>query len=205
MDKRGRLSPVGSELSSVSGTLATLKRTIAGEIIFWSVGMERRYGFQRKEAVGQVPDRLLKTVYPQTGEEIQTALAETHNWSGGLFHRHASGKLVLTANHWQTHPSVANRGPYVTEVHTDILPAAVSAGDLLVDMLDKIAFELIGSLTAINVCNSALGVALRSDKPDSKQGQVASGLAAAQIARNAQAVHLLQDLVGALRNSSAPT
>jgi hypothetical protein len=167
--------------------------------------MERRYGFRSNEAVGQVPDQLLKTVYPQTRDEIQTALAETDNWSGPLFHRHASGKLVLTANHWRTHSSLANRGrPYVSEVHTDILPAAVRADDLLVDILDKIATELISSLTAINIYNSALSVVMRSDNRASEQGHIGSSLAAAQIARNAQAAQLLQDVAGAMRNATVP-
>jgi hypothetical protein len=188
----------------VTGTFATLKRTTAGEITFWSVGMERRYGFRSKDAVGRGLDQLLKTVYPQNSDEIKSALTQTHSWSGGLFHRHASGKLVLTANHWQTHPCVANRGAYVTEVHTDIIPAGLTAGDQLVDMLDKIAAELISSLTAINIYNLALSGAFRSGNRGAEQGHAAFPPAAAQIARNAQAVHCLQDLVNALRDSIAP-
>jgi hypothetical protein len=188
----------------MTDALATLDRGTGGEITFWSTGMEQRYGFSSKDAVGQVADHLLKTIFSQTRHEIQTALAESYTWSGGLVHRHANGRLMLTANHWQTRPAVADRGAYVTEVHSDIIPAGAAPGGPLADLLDQIASELIGSLTAISTYNAASDTSLQSSKPVSEKGHVARSLAAVQIGRNAKAVHLLQDVVSALRGPEKP-
>ena len=80
-----------------------LIRTMQGRITSWSSGMQRRYGFTRRDARGQTSHQLLRTTFPRTVQEIEATLVQRDSWSGGLIHRRADGNAVMTANHWQMH------------------------------------------------------------------------------------------------------
>ncbi len=164
--------------------------------------MERRYGFSSKEAVGQVVDQLLKTVFPQAKNAIQMALADRDIWSGALLHHHADGKAMLTANYWQTYSSIDDRGEGVIEVHADIMPAGVTSGNLLIELLNSIEKELIESLTAISLYNSSSHPGFQPNMPSVQHKHLARTLAASQIARNAKAVYLLRDIISALGDTN---
>src|SRR4029077_8590429 len=61
-----------------------LIRTMEGRITSWSSGMQRRYGFTRRDARGQTAHQLLRTTFPQTLQEIEATLVHRNSWSGGL-------------------------------------------------------------------------------------------------------------------------
>ena len=66
-DARGSLVPSQGQDARNSGEMLTaspglLIRTIEGRLTFWPAGMEQRYGFTSKQALGQISHKLLRTV-----------------------------------------------------------------------------------------------------------------------------------------------
>lgn len=55
-----------------------------GGIIFWNRGSEQLYGYSRAEALGQVSQQLLKTVYPIPLDEFRETLARERQWVGEI-------------------------------------------------------------------------------------------------------------------------
>ena len=129
-----------------------LVRTMEGRIISWSPGMQRRYGFTRKDACGQSSYQLLKTTFPQTLQEIEAMLVHRNSWRGGLIHRHADGSAVMAANHWHVHRNSGKQGCLVTEVHSNIAQVSEGVYEELADVLSAMAHELGEPLTAIYNC-----------------------------------------------------
>jgi signal transduction histidine kinase len=160
-----------------------LVRTREGHITFWSRELEERYGFASEEAVGQVAHQLLRTVSWQALTEIEAELAHRSTWRGGLIHRRADGKPVLTGNYWHLHTEAHGPGPLVTELHHDIVPAGSPARSALADILATMAQELSEPLTAIGAYVSAAQRVLQPAWPDRTQASHAIHRATGQLAR----------------------
>jgi len=177
-----------------------LVRTMEGRIISWSPGMQRRYGFTRKDACGQSSHQLLKTTFPQTLQEIEAMLVHRNSWRGGLIHRHADGSAVMAANHWHVHRNSGNQGWLVTEVHSNIAQVSEGVYHELADVLSAMAHELGEPLTAIYNCFDEMQQAFQPGRlaPESIARSIEQ--ASSQIARSAGGVLLLRYLANRVRN-----
>jgi two-component system, LuxR family, sensor kinase FixL len=102
------------------GMAQVMTRSFAGEIRFWSRGMERLYGFTAAEAVGQVSHRLLQTEFPGTLREADRELLEHDEWTGELHHRRRNGQEVIVVSYQSLRRDAAGGTSLVTEVNNDI-------------------------------------------------------------------------------------
>jgi PAS domain-containing protein len=93
---------------------------MAGHITAWSPGMQLRYGFTDEHAHGRTSHHLLRTVFPQRLQDIETTQRIQNTWRGGLIHRHANGRAIMAANHWHMHRGTEEGSSLVTEVHSNI-------------------------------------------------------------------------------------
>jgi CRP-like cAMP-binding protein len=123
-DARGSLVPSQGQDARNSGEMLTaspglLIRTIEGRLTFWPAGMEQRYGFTSKQALGQISHKLLRTAFPQALSRIEATLLRQSNWSGGLVHRHADGRAIMAIGHWYLQRTADGRDALITEVHSD--------------------------------------------------------------------------------------
>jgi len=184
--------------SAPSGTLI---RMTNGRITTWSLDMERRYGFSGSEALGQKPHCLLRTTFPRALQQIETTLVCENRWSGVLLHRHADGRVVITANHWYLHRDAGNQPCLISEVHADITEDGKKTRDQLAGVLAALAHEMTQPLTAINLYVDRAQRILESAWPDLGSLRQAMVLASGQIVRSAEAVHLLRDLAIAMRDT----
>jgi PAS domain S-box-containing protein len=66
----------------------------------WNRGAEALYGWTESEALGQVPETLLKTKLPKSAAELQTALTTEGRWEGELVHTTRAGFTVVVASRW---------------------------------------------------------------------------------------------------------
>ena len=191
-------------ISHGKGTLSaspdTLIRTMDGHITFWPPDMEQRYGFASSEAVGCASHQLLKTTFPQALPEIAATLACQKTWSGVLIHRHADGRAIMTVNHWYVHQDIGNQAGLVTEVHSNIAQEGNIARQQLADALAALAHELSEPLTALSNYVDGTQRILQRGWPDLESVRNAMAQASDQIARSADGVRLLRDLVIAMRD-----
>jgi PAS domain S-box-containing protein len=95
---------------------AIMVRDLDGIIRFWNSGAETLYGWSREEAIGQDLHSMLKTVFPVSRCETETALRERGSWQGNLVQQTRSGRGIVVA----TRKTTNSEGNAVLEVNRDI-------------------------------------------------------------------------------------
>lgn len=91
-----------------------------GVIEFWNRGAEERYGWSRKEAIGQVAHDLLQTEFPEPLPEIKRKLDQSEYWEGELGHSKRDGTRIVVASRWAVRRDLENRPIGYLEITTDI-------------------------------------------------------------------------------------
>jgi len=191
------MGPQGAS-EAVTQRPAALVRTLEGHIAFWSPAMEQRYGFVAEEAVGQDAHRLLQTRSWQALHEIETALESRHSWIGGLIHQRADERPVIAAHRWQLHRSGGEM--FVTELHSDIVPAGTPAADQLADVIATIAQELSQPLAALGGYIGGVQRAFARPWPDRSYLEQGITEAGKQVARAARLLQRVRTLGESLRS-----
>jgi len=76
---------------------AIIVRDMKGHIRYWNHGAEELYGWSRKEALGKLSHRLLRTQFPVSLSKMTEELHRTDRWVGELVHtrRNGQGLTVL--------------------------------------------------------------------------------------------------------------
>ena len=158
-------------------------------------------GFSSSEAVRCPSHQLLRTTFPQALPEIAATLARQKTWSGVLIHRHADGRAIMTVNHWYVHQDIGNQAGLVTEVHYNITQVGKIASHQLANALAALAHEFSEPLTAVSNYVDGTQRFLQRGWPDLENVRKAMAQASDQIARSAEGVRLLRDLVIAVRGN----
>jgi PAS domain S-box-containing protein len=53
-----------------------------GVVVYWNSGAEGTYGWQRAEALGEIAQKLLQSVYPPGLESLKTQMIREGRWEG---------------------------------------------------------------------------------------------------------------------------
>ena len=122
-----------------------LVRGLGGEILVWTSGAERLYGWPAGEALGQVAHVLTDTEFPQARDAIVSELLERGEWQGELRQRRRDGRMLTVVTTWALRRAPDGMPGAVVEVSNDItgLREAEAAlrqnRDLLASVLDASA------------------------------------------------------------------
>jgi two-component system sensor kinase FixL len=149
--RRSQLSDLRQRINSLEAQAAgldlaqVLTRGFAGEIRYWSLGMERLYGFSAPEAIGRISHELLRTEFPRSLADFERELLEREQWTGELHHRRRDGQDVVVVSH-QTLLRDIGATPLVTEVNNDITEAwrARQARQYLASIIESSNDAIIG-------------------------------------------------------------
>jgi two-component system sensor kinase FixL len=117
-----RISALEEQAAAMS-LAQVLTRSFAGEIRYWSHGMERLYGFTPAEAIGRISHDLLRTEFPRSRGELDDELLEHQEWTGELRHRRRDGQEVVVVSHQSLRREADGTMSLVTEVNNDITEA----------------------------------------------------------------------------------
>ena len=90
------------------------------EIIFWSIGAEKLYGFSKKEALGKVAHELLQTVFPQSLDTLMSELYKTERWEGELTRKKRDGTIIQVVTRWALYRDQKNEPAAIIVVDIDI-------------------------------------------------------------------------------------
>ena len=97
-------------------TEAIMMRDLSGRILYWNSGSEHLYGFKREEVLGKDLHTVLRTVFPVSREDVQSALLENKEWQGNLVQKRRDGSEVIVA----CRKTMNDDGDAVLEVNRDI-------------------------------------------------------------------------------------
>ena len=127
-------------------TIPAMVRDLDGRIWSWSTAAERRYGWSRREAVGNVSHHLLQTIFPCPLQEINRELLTRGYWEGELIHTLSTGYRVKVFSRWELKKDdkgadlkvvEVNRGFTTVEPDTAFLTKR-RAGAWLLDKMDSL-------------------------------------------------------------------
>jgi two-component system sensor kinase FixL len=79
---------------------AIFMRDMNDRITFWNRGAEEIYGYTRKEALGKVSYKLLKTRLSEPVETVRKKLLRDDRWTGELTHRCRTGERITLSSRW---------------------------------------------------------------------------------------------------------
>ncbi len=68
------------------------------QIAYWNGGAARTYGWQAKDALGQVFEDLIPTQFPIARQEVQIAIRDRGMWEGELTHVRKDGRRIVVSN-----------------------------------------------------------------------------------------------------------
>jgi len=91
-----------------------------GVITFWNRAAEESYGWTEQEAVGQIADALLRTVYPDRREAIESALIDLGRWEGRVEQKTKAGITLVVDARWALQHDSLGKPIGVLETHTDV-------------------------------------------------------------------------------------
>ncbi len=95
-------------------------RRLDGKITFWGKGAESLYGWTREAARGQLSHTLLKTLFPEPLEEINSQLIRTGYWSGELIHTTKYGRKISVQSRWRARYDASGALTEIMESNVDI-------------------------------------------------------------------------------------
>jgi len=115
-----RQASVLREQAQILDLANVMVRDLDDHIILWNRGMEKIYGWTKKEALGKVSHQLLRTEFPQSQEEIRKQIFEHGDWEGELIHHRKDGQRLIVASQWVMHTDAAGRPAAILEINNDI-------------------------------------------------------------------------------------
>ncbi len=101
-------------------TDAIFVRNLTGQIVLWSQGAERLYGWRKEEAIGKTAQQLLKKRSELDIDDIIHTTLEQGFWQGEMTQTTKAGKDILVASRWTLVKDNTGRPQSLLEVNTDI-------------------------------------------------------------------------------------
>ncbi len=99
---------------------AIIVRGLDSRIVFWSYGAEQTYGWTREQAAGKITHALLQTQFPDSSEELDTALLREGQWNGELVHFRSDGTRIVVASRQVLQRDKQGRPAAILEINSDI-------------------------------------------------------------------------------------
>ncbi len=93
---------------------------LESRVSFWNREAQAVYGYSAAEAIGQVTHELLATVFPDSREVVDEALARDGQWSGELWHVRKDGREILVSSRQALQRDADGRALAIIELNSDI-------------------------------------------------------------------------------------
>ena len=87
---------------------------------FWNREAQAIYGYSPEEALGRVTHELLATVFPESREAVDDALAREGRWVGELRHTRKDGRVIVVSSRQALQRGSDGRPSAIIELNSDI-------------------------------------------------------------------------------------
>jgi PAS domain S-box-containing protein len=99
MSQNQSIETAHAQMLSMLDFVPIMMCDIDGTVRFWSEGCRRLYGWTAEQAIGQLSQELLQTIFPLPAGEIAAALLRDGEWSGELSQQTRDDGEVIVLTH----------------------------------------------------------------------------------------------------------
>jgi PAS domain S-box-containing protein len=93
-----------AELLDLAHDAVVVREPARSRGTFWNREAEAIYGYSCQEALGQITHELLATVFPESREAVDEALAQEGQWAGELRHTRKDGTVIVVSSRQAAKP-----------------------------------------------------------------------------------------------------
>jgi two-component system sensor kinase FixL len=89
-------------------------------ITYWNSGAEETYGWLREEALGQVAQELMHSVYPSKLEDLKEEVVREGRWEGEVTQTRRDGRQIVVASRWALQRDEHGKPVAMMHINSDI-------------------------------------------------------------------------------------
>ena len=119
-----------AELLELAHDAVIVRDPVESRMTFWNREAEAIYGYSHREALGQVTHELLATVFPESRESVDDALARDGHWDGELRHTRKDGTVIVVSSRQALQRSEDGQPIAIIELNSDITDRKRAERDL---------------------------------------------------------------------------
>ncbi|MGA2927134.1 MAG: PAS domain S-box protein, partial [Solirubrobacteraceae bacterium] len=119
-----------AELLELAHDAVIVRDPVESRVTFWNREAEAIYGYSRAEALGQVTNELLATVFPESRQAVDHALAHEGRWRGELRHTRKDGRVIVVSSRQALQHDEDGRPLAIIELNSDITERKRAEADL---------------------------------------------------------------------------
>ncbi len=109
-----------AELLDLAHDAVIVREPAESRVSFWNREAQAVYGYSAAEAIGQITHDLLATVFPDSREAVDDALARDGHWHGELRHMRKDGSEILVASRQALQRDADGPALAIIELDSDI-------------------------------------------------------------------------------------
>ena len=109
-----------AELLDLAHDAVIVRDPAESRVTFWNREAQAIYGYSSAEALGQVTHELLATVFPESRQAVDDALAREGRWIGELRHSRKDGGVIVVSSRQALQRAADGRPSAIIELNSDI-------------------------------------------------------------------------------------
>jgi PAS domain S-box-containing protein len=109
-----------AELLDLAHDAVIVRDPAESRVRFWNREAQAIYGYSPAEALGEVTHELLATVFPESREAVDAALARDGRWVGELRHTRKDGRVIVVSSRQALQRGADGRPIAIIGVNSDI-------------------------------------------------------------------------------------
>ena len=109
-----------AELLDLAHDAVIVRDPAESRVTFWNREAQTIYGYSPEEALGQVTHELLATVFPESRQTVDDALAREGRWVGELRHTRKDGGVIVVSSRQALQRGSDGRPIAIIELNSDI-------------------------------------------------------------------------------------
>ena len=109
-----------AELLDLAHDAVIVRDPAESRVTFWNREAQAIYGYSPAEALGQVTHELLATVFPESRQAVDDALAREGRWVGELRHTRKDGGVIVVSSRQALQRAADGRPSAIIELNSDI-------------------------------------------------------------------------------------
>ena len=109
-----------AELLDLAHDAVIVRDPAESRVTFWNREAQAIYGYSPAEALGRVTHELLATVFPESRQTVDDALAREGRWGGELRHTRKDGTVIVVSSRQALQRAADGRPSAIIELNSDI-------------------------------------------------------------------------------------